>query len=140
MNKSMTRDESKKFAIPVNNICFKDKLNDNKPSPGGYIINLADSTTHGTHWTALWLESPSHCAYFDSFGIAPPLAVEEFCRRYGCHKILMSQVQIQNINSEFCGEYATDFLAFMSRNKRLTLEKRYRIFLSHFHDGSKRAN
>jgi hypothetical protein len=41
----MTTDEdswklSKKFSIPVKNICFKDKLNDYPPSPGGYIINL----------------------------------------------------------------------------------------------------
>ena len=139
----MTTDEelwklAKKFSIPVNNICFKDKLNDNSPSSGGYIINLADSTTHGTHWTALWLDARG-CAYFDSFGIAPPLAVEEFCRRYGCHKILMSQVQIQSIQSGHCGQYCIDFLAFMSRNKHVTMEKRYEIFLSQFHDGSKRA-
>jgi hypothetical protein len=46
---------AKKVAIPENNICFKDRLNDYPPSPGGYIINLADSTTHGTHWVSLWV-------------------------------------------------------------------------------------
>ena len=59
----MTTDEdlwklAKRFSIPVNSICFNDKLNDNSPSAGGYVINLADSTTHGTHWTALWLHDP----------------------------------------------------------------------------------
>ena len=61
MNKSMTTDEdlwklAKRFSIPVNNICFKDKLNDSLPSSGGYIINLADSTTHGSHWVSLWVD------------------------------------------------------------------------------------
>jgi hypothetical protein len=137
MNKSMTTDEdlwklATKFNISMRDICFKDKLNDSPPSPGGYIINLADSSGFGTHWTALYLESPSQCAYFDSFGIACSLAVEEFCRRYGSHKILMSQVQIQNINSGFCGEYCIDFLAFMSRNQHMPMEKRYRLFVSQF--------
>ena len=151
--KSMTTDEdlwklAKRFSIPVNSICFKDKLNDNSPSAGGYIINLPDSSTHGTHWTALWLDDPfeaqydrkrssnasnkSRCAYFDSFGIAPPLAVEEFCRRYGCHKILMSSKQYQSIQSGHCGQYCIDFLAFMSKNKHVPMEKRYQIFVSQF--------
>jgi hypothetical protein len=128
MEKSMTTDEdlwklAKRFSIPVNNICFKDKINDFPPFEGGYIINLADSTEHGSHWCALHLDKPGKAAYFDSFGIAPPLAVEEFCRRYGCHKILMSQVQFQNVSSGWCGQYCVDFLAFMSRNKHLPLEK-----------------
>ena len=132
----MTTDEelwrlAKKFAIPVNNICFKDKLNDYPPLSGGYIINLANSSAHGTHWTALWLDA-SGCAYFDSFGIAPPLAVEEFCRRYGCHKILMSDKQYQSMQSGHCGQYCIDFLAFMSKNKHVPMEKRYQIFVSQF--------
>jgi hypothetical protein len=97
--KSMTTDEDlwklgKRFNIPINDICYKDKLNDNVPNKGGYIINLADSVSHGTHWCSMWLEKPGHCAYFDSFGCAPALAVEEFARRWGCHKIIMSNVQI----------------------------------------------
>jgi hypothetical protein len=139
MEKSMTTDEdlwklAKRFNIPLRDICFKDKLNDSPPSPGGYIINLADSTTHGTHWTAVWLDLNGTAAYNDSFGIAPPLAVEEFCRRYGCHKILMSQVQVQNISGGGCGQYCIDFLAFISRNQKLPLENRYRLFLNQFHD------
>lgn len=93
--KSMTTDEdlwklAQKFAIPVNKICFIDKLIDNPPSPGGYIINLVDSSGFGTRWTALWLDKKGWCTYFDSIGIAPLLAVEEFCRIYGCYNILMS--------------------------------------------------
>jgi len=136
MEKSMTTDKdlwklAKRFIIPVNSICFKDKLNDSPPSSGGYIINLADSTTHGTHWTALWLDE-KQCAYFDSFGIAPPLAVEDFCRRYGSHKVLMSDKQYQSMQSGHCGQYCIDFLAFMSRNKHVPMKKRYQIFVSQF--------
>ena len=123
----------KRYNILLNNICFKDLLNESAPRHGAYIINLADSTDHGTHWTALFLESPSQCAYFDSFGIACPLAVEEFARRWGCRKIIMSNVQIQSLNSGWCGEYSIDFLAFMSRHPKMELEKRYRLFLNQFH-------
>ena len=83
---------AKKFSIPINDICYKDLLNDNSPKKGGYVINLADSSDFGTHWTALWIDKPGHCAYFDSFGIACPLAVEEFAKKYGCHKIIVSNV------------------------------------------------
>ena len=79
---------AKKNNIPLRRVCFKDKLNDEPPCSGGYIINMADSTEHGTHWIALYLakytmsvftkpNNGKHCQaiYFDSFGKEPPIAI-----------------------------------------------------------------
>ena len=56
--KSETTDEdlwklARKLNIPINNMYYKDLLNESAPSTGGYIINLADSKDWGSHWTAL---------------------------------------------------------------------------------------
>ncbi len=120
MNSSETTDQqlwhaAKTLGIPLRDVCYKDKLNDSPPSRGGYIINLANHTARGTHWVALWLEKPGMALYYDSFGFPPPLAVEDFCRRWGSRKVIFSRVQIQSIASGFCGQYCLDFLAFISR-------------------------
>ena len=126
---------AKQLHVPLLLACFKDKLNDYRPIAGGYIINMASSNHDGTHWTALWLEIDdgiSKAAYFESFGAPVMLEVSEFCRRFGAPEILYSCVDVQNIHSAYCGQYCLDFLSFMSRNKHLPFEERYRLFLHQF--------
>jgi hypothetical protein len=121
---------AKKNNIPLRRVCFKDKLNDEIPCHGGYIINMADSTEHGTHWIALYLAKyGKHCQaiYFDSFGKEPPIDIMTFCKRYGVIELLVNNNQIQSINSGFCGQYCLDFLYFMTHQKGSLKERFYKF-------------
>ena len=140
MNSSRTTDAqlerlAHKFHVPLNAICNKDLLRNYQPCKGGYIMNMQDSTAgSGTHWCSIYLEKPGKCAYFDSFGIIYPLAVEEFAKRFGCTKILVSHKEIQNINGGHCGQYCVSFLAFMSHHKHIPFNRRYQLFIDRFSD------
>ena len=151
---------AKRYGIPLNDICSKDHLNLNEPSPGGYIVNMQDSNDgNGTHWVALWLEriSGKHMAcYFDSFGIDPPLDVINFCCRFGAKKIISSTKEIQNINGGHCGQYCIDFLRHMTYSCSCSMrprahalsrpsngtkrEQKYRNFIDHYNSYSKLKN
>lgn len=140
MTTSMTTDSqlavlAKKLHIPLNGILFKDKLYKLNPVPNCYIINMANSDTHGSHWVALYLESPARAAYFDSFGEPNPVEITKFVNRFGCSDIIYSKKEIQNINSGWCGQFSLAFLAFMTRQKHIPIARRYQIFLAKFHDG-----
>ena len=117
--------------IPLRSVCFKDQLSLLEPTQGGYIINLSDSDQHGTHWVAIYLAKPGEAFYFDSFGIDPPIAVSEFCERYGCKNILTNHKQVQKINSGYCGQYCIDFLLFMTFTKGSYIARYYK-FLNQF--------
>lgn len=122
-----------KLRIPLNAIVSKDQLYRMTPIPGAYIINMDDSTGNGTHWIALWLTHPKIALYFDSFGIEPPNAVIDFCKRFGCHNIIASDSQIQNVNSGYCGQYCLTFLYQMTRKpNRISWENWYRNFIEYF--------
>jgi hypothetical protein len=125
---------AKQLSIPLISIVPKDDLWKMKPIQGAYIFNLGDST----HWICAYLESPSKVAYFDSFGQTAPLAVIDFVRRFGSKKLLESDKVIQNIESGSCGGYCLYFLSFMTHNRHIPFEKRYRMFLNLFHNGLKR--
>ena len=45
-------------------------LRDNLPKvkDGAYVINLAEYSDIGTHWTALYVQN-NYIIYFDSFGV-----------------------------------------------------------------------
>jgi hypothetical protein len=45
-----------KYSIILNAIVFKDQLYDMEIMKGGYIINMADSDSMGTHWVAFWVD------------------------------------------------------------------------------------
>ena len=66
-----------------------------------FILNFEDSNSNGSHWSAVWKNGETKI-FFDSFGTNPP---EELVNYLG-HGILCSTFQIQNINSDVCGELA----------------------------------
>lgn len=125
-----------KLRIPLNGVYSKDLLYDHIPRPGAYIINMADSDEGvGTHWIAIFLANPRIAIYFDSFGIVPPNSVIDFARRFGAHNIIMSDKQIQNINSGYCGQYSLLFLYEMSRKpKRILWKSWFKRFVDEFRD------
>jgi hypothetical protein len=125
-----------KHCVALNAVVFKDQLNDMFLRPGGYIINMADSDSQGTHWVAFHIDDGKKndaIAYFDSFGVNPPLEVRDSLKKIGI-KVLVSDKHIQNINSGWCGIYVLFFLWFMQHHKKLKLEKRFENFLNLFSD------
>ena len=98
----------------------------------GIIVNLADSTERGTHWLAIYAGG-KEAAYFDSFGIDPPIQVVKWIRRAGYPELIVNHKEIQNINSGYCGSYCLYFIAFMFKNKQLPFKQRFEMFLAQFH-------
>lgn len=118
----------KEFKIPLVACIPKDMLRPLKYKNGGYIINLNNSNQSGSHWTALFVRD-SHCCYFDSFGIGPPLEVLKFCKG---KFLIINKDQIQNLNHESCGYYAIAFLHYMSRAKGDNLKTNLFMFAKPF--------
>lgn len=133
--KSMTTEDelydyAKKHNIPLNLVCMKDELPDD-PQDGGYIINMQSSSDgNGTHWVSLFLEN-GRAAYFDSFGIVPPVEVAKFIENY--YEAFMSDKHIQNIAGGWCGAYCLYFIYCMSKGKG-SMKHRYIKFLDQFKD------
>jgi hypothetical protein len=79
------------------------------------VINLQDSNKgHGSHWTSFLIyENIDHTyrgLYFDSYGIRPPIEIENFIKQISNNKIAYNLRQIQKIDTSECGWYALSFL------------------------------
>jgi hypothetical protein len=108
-------DLAKKLNINLIAVCSKDELNKITPKVGGYVINLQDSTKgHGSHWTSFIIyENPDqeyNTLYHDSYGIRPPIEVENFIKQITNNKIAYNTRQIQKIDTTECGWYCLSFL------------------------------
>ncbi len=142
--------KAEKYSIQLNAIVYKDQLYDMQLMKGGYIINMADSDSMGTHWVSFWIDDAKKndaVVYFDSFGVNPPMEVRNALKKIAL-KILVSDKQIQNINSGWCGIYNLFFLWFMQNHSKghtgratremrsvdVSLEKRLDMFLNLFSD------
>lgn len=128
-------EEAYKFHVPLVGIYNKDTLPPH-PQEGGYIINTQDdldATTGedlpGTHWVAFYIEG-KHAVYFDSFGFAPSLQVQNFLKPFIPYEY--NTKLIQNIQSGVCGNYVLYFLVYMTRARRNdpNLNQRFKKFLS----------
>ena len=105
------------YGIELNGIHMKDELKGIKPRNGNYIINLESSTecdnTHcGTHWLLLIVKN-KNCLYFDPFGVLPPTAVIDFCKRIPNSTLGYSTKEIQHIDADTCGWFGLGLLIFL---------------------------
>lgn len=108
--------KAKGLNVKINKIDYKDKLG--SPRKGNYIVNLASSTSFGTHWVACIIDDKV-AYYFDSFGFPPPLEIRKFIKKRDIKKIkkiIYSNKQIQKLNSNFCGDYCILFLFRMKES------------------------
>lgn len=98
----------------------KDELPVRKKS-GFYIINLENSVDEkgkplgGTHWVFFYLDmNTKEKFYFDSFGVVPPLEIEQFLG----YPIVYNGIQIQDFNSVNCGWFVVYLIYQMSKKNR----------------------
>lgn len=121
--------------VPLQWIGFKNELKHCTPRKGNFIINLASSNdgSGGTHWTCIRLEK-GNAMYFDPFGIPPPTEVLNWIYKYIGHnhsKLIINTCDIQNINSNWCGQYCLSCLIAMESSPG-TMKQRLNRFVSSY--------
>lgn len=68
------------------------------------ILYLDSSSGKGTHWVC-YSKNNKNIYYFDSFGLDPPLELQEYLKNGEDKKIELSTFQIQEFGTHHCGYY-----------------------------------
>jgi hypothetical protein len=137
----------RKYGIPLVQCCNKNLI-PRQLHEGGLIVNMEDDKDAngrelgGTHWVSVYAEKDKrgrlHGAYFDSFGQPAPVAVQQYLAPTVPY--CLSTVDIQNINSGWCGSFCLLFLYYMSHYRSVPFEQRFLHFLQHFNPRDPDAN
>lgn len=77
--------------------------------PACLVANTDPSTKPGTHWVAIYLESPNKIEFFDSYGLHPSVYGFSFS------VVKYNQSQLQSFTSNVCGQYCIYYLFKRSR-------------------------
>lgn len=87
--------------------------------PAGFVVNLSKKTQIGTHWIALYIDEYGVCIYFDSYGTKP--MNNDILRFIKLHskKVIVSETQIQHVNSVKCGKFASIFILMKMYGKEV---------------------
>jgi len=110
-----------KMKIPIERICFKDKLSQQPLKYNrAYIINLEDmkdelgEQNDGSHWTAFQVQKTKNGKllpmYFDSYGMPPPKDVIDFIGQY----VPYSKIDIQSLMADYCGYACAAWLHYIN--------------------------
>ena len=75
------------------------------------ILNMDDSDGSGTHWVA-WYKNGKFKFYFDSFGVQPPLELQDYLKRP-----FYSTEEIQKRNQVVCGHLCLYMLKHLSNGE-----------------------
>ena len=127
---SLTDDQlfktAEKMRIPLEDVVFKDELNDivfNK----AYIINIQDSMdedgqpNQGTHWTYLqcnkYPNGTKENIYFDPYGQPPPENVKSVVLKATGKGLPHTTKDVQSILNNACGFYCLAFGHFVNASK-----------------------
>jgi hypothetical protein len=111
-----------KMHINLVAVCSKDELHKMPPKIGGYIVNMQNQADgQGTHWVSMVLYSDGKSLkslYFDSYGVRPPIEVEQYVKNVTDNKIAYNTRMIQKINTTECGWYALSFIFNMQYKRK----------------------
>jgi len=79
-------------------------------TPISAIINYDNKYDEGTHWIAIFIDiTNKQTEYFDPFGVPPKKKILNALQTIN-YPIVMSNSQLQHINSNACGYYAVQYL------------------------------
>lgn len=76
-----------------------------------FILNIDSHNLPGTHWIAVIVRSNRTGFIFDSFGLAPPLTLQQWLNKRGIQWSINTQ-QVQPSDSIMCGYYCIYFLYY----------------------------
>jgi hypothetical protein len=117
---------AKKLNIQINYIGFIENLN-NISKDGGYIINLANVGSGGSHWTSFYKEGDK-LFYYDSFAVGFEDKLIELAHKSNIKTIIWNDYhQHQDITEEMCGIWVLLFL-YHFQNSKLPFEERFKEF------------
>jgi hypothetical protein len=82
----------------------------NGPFPHCMIVNTDPIGSIGSHWCALYVQSPSTVEFYDSLGDWPPMSkpIAEYLARFPC--VQKSDIALQSEKSSACGKHCIYFL------------------------------
>lgn len=126
--------EAHRYNLPLVGVFNKDQL-PKEIREGFYIINLQDDLDSmgndlpGSHWTVFIIEG-RQVAYFDSFGFAPPVEVQNFLKPFLPYPY-NTQV-VQSMASTVCGNYVMLFMMFMHAHRKdmRNVRRRFQAFMA----------
>jgi len=99
--------------------CFSsDQLvRNSKNFPQSLVVNFDPSWQEGSHWVAIFAESPISVDYYDSLGIWPPLNenISQFLSNF--KHVHFNPCAFQGIKSKKCGKHAIFFIFNRSNGK-----------------------
>jgi hypothetical protein len=78
--------------------------------PHCMVVNTDDSSLPGSHWVAIYVESPIQCDYFDSLAQWPPKSPEIFTYLQQFNQVNRLKEPIQSALSLSCGKHVIYFL------------------------------
>ena len=81
-------------------------------TPASIVVNEDVAGEPGSHWIGLFLRSPTHIYYFDSYGMPPNEHISKYLLDFP--KISKNDHIFQDIDSNVCGHYVIYFIYFAS--------------------------
>lgn len=85
--------------------------------PAGFVINLSDHNSRGSHWVGLFIDRKRTADYFDSFGFPPKQReIIRFIKKHS-KRLNHNKKQIQHIISNKCGKFVILFILCKIFNK-----------------------
>lgn len=97
------------------------------------IINLQDNDEgNGTHWVAIVNTIHDMCTYFDSYGVMPPVEIQEYMLSSDKPKVNTFPYHLQDIGSSACGWYCIYVI------EQYLLGKHEKDIIKYFSDDPKR--
>jgi hypothetical protein len=113
-----------KMNIPLETICFKDKLPKKLKYNRSYIINLDDSVdeegnkSEGTHWTCLQVNKDKDGRvtplFFDPYGAGPSESIKKFVLDNTGKGLPHTTKDVQSLMNNACGWFCCAFLHFVN--------------------------
>lgn len=87
--------------------------------PQSMVVNFDPTGYDGSHWVAIYADSPKNVDYYDSLGIWPPLNndITRFLSKF--NNVRFNPFAFQHYRAKSCGKHAIFFLYNRSIGKSL---------------------
>ena len=121
------------LAIAMRGVFPSDKLPIINTYPAALIANTDPHDQPGTHWIAMYFESPYESEFFDSYGFPP--------ETYGMDKYILRErtyyndKPLQGLTSDVCGDYCLFYLLHRTRSVDLNaIQAKFKRYDSQWND------